>query len=185
MSPAIRIRPASTEDIERTVEIEAAADVLLIERFSAVGWPPPADADADERRHSPGFILVAETDVPDVSATPVGFVQVLEVHGFAHLEQVSVLPEYAGRGVGRLLLGAALDETARRGYRSLSLRTYAEVPWNAPFYLSCGFLVTSPTSGFHRSLVDVEKQLGIDAYGVRVQMTADLESWQDSHERRL
>lgn len=119
----------------------------------------------------PGFMLVAEDKVSDVV---VGFVHVLEIDGFAHLEQLAVLPRYGRQGHGRMLVRAALAEAASRGYSEITLRTYLHVPWNAPFYESCGFRRSEPASPFHRQLVDTETRLGLERYGERIQMTVQL-----------
>lgn len=163
------IRAAESTDAEIIQAIEAAADALLIDVLGAWQWPPAGDGTS--RLSSPGFVLVGE-DAVDHS--PVGFVHVLDVDGHAHLEQLSVLPEAGRRGHGRGLVAAALDEARERGYTRVTLRTYAEVPWNAPFYASCGFLESIPETPFLRDLVDVEASLGLDRYGRRVQMTVEL-----------
>lgn len=92
----------------------------------------------------------------------------------AHLEQLSVVPSAARRGYGRRLVDAAVEEARRRGYGRMTLRTYAEIPWNAPFYASCGFLESIPETPFQRRLIETEAALGLDRYGRRVQMTAEL-----------
>lgn len=164
------IRHAQPADHESLEVIETAADALLIDLLGAGKWP--ASTGASERAAAPGFVLVAE-DATAAGAV-VGFTQVLEIDGHAHLEQLSVLPAYGRRGIGRRLLSAALSETGDRGYSRITLRTYAEVPWNAPFYASCGFLMSLPETPFLRQLVETESRLGLDAYGRRVQMTAEL-----------
>ena len=161
------IRLATFADLDATVDVERAADALLVSRFGALDWPPPASA--AERSASPGFVLVAE-DAGEV----VGFAQVLEVEGDAHLEQVSVLPEHGSRGHRRRLVEEAVAEARRRGHERVTLRTYSDVPWNAPFYASCGFRSSLPDSEFHRSLVEIEERLGLTGYGRREQMTAVL-----------
>ena len=49
-------------------------------------------------------------------------------------------PPTDGEATGDDLVHAAMAEAQHRGYDQLTLRTYAEVPWNAPFYASCGFI---------------------------------------------
>lgn len=169
----VRIRAATAEDYPATVSIEAAADALLRDHLHAGDWPGPGDA--YERAAAAGFVLIAAGSDDE----PIGFVQVLEVAGHAHLEQLSVLPSHARRGHGRRLVWAALDEASRRGHSLITLRTYAEVPWNPPFYASCGFVPSQPDTGFLQSLVDVEESLGLMTYGPRIQMTAVLPRWQD------
>lgn len=161
---------AGVDDFDRIEEIETAADTILVELFSAADWP--ATTPAADRAAYPGFTLLLR--IPDIGI--VGFAQVLETHGIAHLEQVSVLPEHGRKGHGRMLVAAAKAEASRRGYRKLTLRTYRDVPWNAPFYASCGFGAIAPTSEFELHLVDVETQLRLDQWGTRIQMAAGLGS---------
>ncbi|WP_311259244.1 GNAT family N-acetyltransferase [Microbacterium sp. WCS2018Hpa-9] len=163
------IRPAVAEDAEVLQAIETQADALLIASLGAPEWPPAGDG--AERLATPGFVLVLE-DPSDSS--PVGFVHVLDADGHAHLEQLSVLPSSGRQGFGRRLVSAALDAARERGYTRMTLRTFAEIPWNAPFYASCGFLESIPETPFQRGLVDTETSLGLDRYGRRVQMTVEL-----------
>ncbi|WEK60147.1 MAG: GNAT family N-acetyltransferase [Candidatus Microbacterium colombiense] len=163
------IRAAYAADAEMIQVIETAADALLIDVLGAWQWPPSSDGAA--RLSAPGFVLVREDAL---SRSPVGFVHVLDVDGNAHLEQVSVLPSAGRQGHGRALVAAAVDEARNRGYTRMTLRTYAEVPWNAPFYASCGFLESIPETPFLRELVETEASLGLTRYGRRVQMTREL-----------
>lgn len=163
------IRPATADDAEALQSVETHADALLIAALGAPRWPAAGDGAA--RLSAPGFVLViAEPEDP----SPVGFVHVLDADGHAHLEQLSVLPSSARRGYGRRLVAAAMEEARSRGYSRMSLRTYAEIPWNAPFYASCGFLESIPETPFQRGLLDTESRLELDRYGRRVQMTVEL-----------
>lgn len=163
------IRPATADDAEFLEAIESSADALLVDALRASEWPPAGDGAA--RLSAPGFVLVM---VDELTHSPVGFVHVLDAEGHAHLEQLSVLPASGRRGYGRALVIAALQEARERGYSRVTLRTYAEVAWNAPFYASCGFLESLPETAFQRSLVETENALGLQRYGRRIQMTAEL-----------
>jgi hypothetical protein len=92
------IRFAQARDIDRLGPIENAADALLIERLHPGNWR--AAPTSDERETLPGFILVTTGTIDDEdlrnNATntasndhAVGFAQVIEANGFAHLEQPS------------------------------------------------------------------------------------------------
>ena len=116
------------------------------------------------------MLVAAETAGGDA----VGFVHVIERDGHAHLEQLSVPPEHGRRGYGRALVRAALSEAAARGHERMTLRTYADVPWNGPFYASCGFIESEPDSVFLLGLPAVEARLGLARHGRRIQMTARL-----------
>lgn len=67
-----------------------------------------------------------------------------------------------------------MAEALARGYGNITLRTCAHIPWNAPFYATCDFAVSEPTSAFQRYVVETEDLLLLQKYGQRVQMTANL-----------
>lgn len=166
MSPIIR--KARATEYADLVSVEERADAILVEHLGASSWP---GADPD-RSAQPGFVLVAEVDEVDGgNGILVGFAHVLVLGGLAHLEQLSVLPEYGRRDIGAALVEAAAAEARDRGFAELTLRTYADVPWNAPFYARHGFVESEPAHDFHRALFEAEAQLGLERYGRRVQMT--------------
>lgn len=162
------IRPPSPGELNLLEDIENDADALLRDLLDPPTWwpAPPGSSRAAE----PGFLLVAHVGDGVVA----GFVHVLELEGHAHLEQLSVSPEHARRGYGRKLVEAAMAYARDRGHDRMSLRTFADVPWNAPFYERLGFAVTDPRSEFELMLVETEERIGLDALGPRVQMTAKL-----------
>ena len=162
------VRQARADDLELLEVIENEADALFATVFSIVGWRPAPSYTKPSQQS--GFILVA-SDSPGSDA--IGFVHVLEVSGSGHLEQLSVRPSAAHHGHGRALVEAVKSESRLRGCKRVSLRTFADVPWNAPFYLSCGFIERGPDSDFLRDLLVAEQQRGL-GYGRRVQMNFDL-----------
>jgi ribosomal protein S18 acetylase RimI-like enzyme len=167
---AASVRLARSRDFDAIDKIENDADRLLINKLKPDDWATAPTGAA--RASEPGFILVVGLDDGHVA----GFVHVLEVDGICHLEQLSVAPEDARKGWGRALVEAAKVQAQKRGYHRISLRTYADVPWNAPFYASAGFVEEKPATQFHRSLVGIEGELGLDRYGRRVQMVAHVEA---------
>lgn len=170
------IRPPRPDELSLLEQIENDADALLRDLLDPpTWWPAPTGA---ERAAEPGFLLVADVSGPDDEGAGdgviAGFVHVLELDGHAHLEQLSVSPEHARRGYGRQLVEAAMTYARDRGHDRMSLRTFAGVPWNAPFYERLGFAVTEPRSDFELMLVEAEERMGLGALGPRVQMTAQL-----------
>lgn len=129
----MRIRPAVTDELHLLCELERAAGAP----FAAIGMPeiaedePPA-AEELARYLTDGTALVAV----DENDAPIAYLLAEPVDGACHIEQVSVHPGHARRGIGRALiehLAAATDAPA------LTLTTFAGVPWNAPYYARCGF----------------------------------------------
>ena len=87
-----------------------------------------------------------------------------------HLAQLSVHPASGRRGIGGALLTATVDLARERGFDRVTLTTYAEVPWNAPFYARHGWRpLTELTSGL-RALCEDEVRCGLDRYGPRTGM---------------
>lgn len=162
------VRKATSADLTLLQAIEDEADTLFASIFSIGEWrPAPASIERSRQR---GYILVASEGR---GLEPLGFAHVLGIPGGDHLEQLSVRPSLARRGHGRALVEAVKGESGRRGSKRVTLRTYAEVPWNAPFYASCGFVESDPDTDFLRDLLIVEQRRGL-GYGRRVQMTFDL-----------
>lgn len=153
------VRQAASEDLELLPSLEAAADV----RFADIGMgplPPPATA-ADLA--SAWRVLVA-------GDPPVGFARIEQLDGQAHLEQLSVHPDHGQRGIGGALLEAAFAEAKAAGYIAMTLITYTNVPWNAPFFARHGFRVLSMLTPGLRRLRDAERATGLDTLGDRVVM---------------
>jgi GNAT superfamily N-acetyltransferase len=75
---------------------------------------------------------------------PLGYLLVDDVDGATHVEQVSVHPSVAGRGIGRALIETAVAHARARGHHRVTLTTFADVPWNAPYYRRLGFEVVPP-----------------------------------------
>lgn len=143
--------------------LEAAADAQLQEALGGVLPPPPQPyGDGSEL-----FILVA-------GRPPVGFARVDELDGQAHLEQLSVDPVAARRGLGRALVEAAANESRLRGFTAMTLCTFTDIAFNAPFYASCGFEECwSPGPGL-AALRAYEAELGLDALGRRISMRREI-----------
>ncbi|MEQ1786450.1 MAG: GNAT family N-acetyltransferase, partial [Acidimicrobiales bacterium] len=86
------------------------------------------------------------------------------VDGHAHLEQLSVRPESGGRGIGTALIEAVVAWARQRGDAEVTLTTFRDVPFNAPFYAARGFAVVEEddwTDGL-RALVAREAAHGLD-----------------------
>jgi GNAT superfamily N-acetyltransferase len=166
--PKTAIRRATDDDLPQLQQIEDEADEVFASVFAITDWrPAPAGI---ERAQQPGFIQTA-SESP--GSEPLGFAHVLSVPGGDHLEQLSVRPTAARRGIGRSLVEAVKRESGHRGSHSITLRTYADIPWNAPFYASCGFVEAEPDTEFLRGLL-LEEQRRTITYGRRIGMVCGL-----------
>lgn len=186
----MRIRLGVEEDLTRCQQIERAAG----EAFRPLGMAAVADDDppsleelrrfvkseslwvatvADELAdaHAPGYGAEAAgspsadpTDPPAWNTAPLcAYLLADPVDGCTHIEQVSVHPAHAGHRIGARLI----DHVAASGPgRPLTLTTFANVPWNAPYYQGLGFRVLAQaevTLGLRR-IREHERRLGLDRW---------------------
>jgi len=130
------VRPARPSELPALAAIERAALAL----FAGAGMPelagaPVLELDEVERYFVEGLVAVASHARDGV----VGFVVVRPLGGCAHLQEMDVHPDHGRQGLGRRLLATAIDWARRAGHPAVTLTTFHDVPWNAPFYARCGF----------------------------------------------
>jgi len=156
------IGSARPDEVSRCPAIEARAAV----RFSSGDLPPGAanqvtDLETLARAQREGRLLVARVEAGETVA---GFVLLADHGDEAHLVEVDVLPEYGRMGLGRGLVEAACDRAREQGFASITLSTFRDVPWNAPFYARTGFEEIEP-SDWTEALVETaaaETASGLD-----------------------
>ena len=160
------IRLARQDDVSRMAEIETSAATLFQDAGIAIYAEETPEHHAD--------ITPAEVWRPIVEA---GLVWVAELDGSVvaflagrlepdslHVLEFDVHREAQGRGIGRRLLGVAIAEARRRGLAGLSLTTFRDVPWNAPFYASAGFAIVGREAApaWLTAYLDREAERGLD-----------------------
>jgi len=154
------IRAARPDDLPALRELERAAGAP----FRDLGMT----AVADDEPPSVADLAVFQEDgrawvVTDEADDPVAYLLVEIVDRNVHIEQVSVHPSQARQGLGKALLDAAAAWAAQRGLAALTLTTYTEVPWNAPYYERLGFkvLTDDQMSGGLRRIRELETARGL------------------------
>ena len=132
-----RIRLARSEDAEAFHLVEEDAASLLREEPSIAGAviPPTASAADHARTIAKGRSLAALH-----SDRVIGFAALGTVGRELHLHELSVACAHQRCGVGSLLLRAMMIDARNSGYRAITLNTYRDIPWNAPFYARFGFV---------------------------------------------
>jgi GNAT superfamily N-acetyltransferase len=155
----VEVRTADGGDLVQLPAVEGAADEL----FVPLGITDlPAPAPAEERARSWRVLVVGR---------PVAGFAVLElVDGAVHLEQLSVHPAAGRRGIGGALLAATVAAAREQGADRVTLITYADISWNAPFYARHGWRPTAVLTPGLRALRERETALGLDRHGARTVM---------------
>lgn len=165
------IRPPRADELPRLRDIERAAGAPFVEMgMPDIAAHEPPSVEVLDAYRTAGRAWVAEVD-DEVAA----YVLVDLVDGVAHVEQVSVHPGHARQGIGRLLLDHIAGLARTRGDARVTLTTFREVPWNAPYYERCGY---RPLPDDERgpelvALMQAEADHGLDPT-TRVAMALDL-----------
>ncbi|MFI7383794.1 GNAT family N-acetyltransferase [Streptomyces sp. NPDC049813] len=130
------LRSATAAELPRLQDIEVAAGAAFrpLGMDAVADDEPPALAELEAFRRA-GHCWVAAAGDGTVLAYLIG----LPVDGAFHVEQVTVDPAAARRGIGRALLAHAADRARAAGLAAPTLTTFADVPWNAPYYERLGF----------------------------------------------
>ena len=132
------IRAVRDDEVELLRDIERAAG----EAFRDLGMAAIADDEPLAADVLTGYLRAGRAWVAtDPADVPVGYLIAEPVDGDLHVEQVSVHPRAARRGVRRALIEHAAAVARAEGRAALTLTTFAAVPWNAPYYQRCGFAV--------------------------------------------
>lgn len=156
----VSVRPADKSNLADIPRIELAAATLFSEadlpqhiRYRVTAASCVREA-LDHQR-----LWVATLD----DAT-VGFAMAGVLDGQAYLEEVDVLPQYGGQGIGGRLVQTVIDWAREQSFDQLLLVTFRHLPWNAPFYEKLGFDIVDPSDygADIRSLIDEESEAGLD-----------------------
>ena len=141
MPPGVSIEPARHDDLPKLAEVERAANRLFVARGVAGvrSQDVTSLAELAEAREA-GLLWVARR----AGGEPIGFALLCFADGQPHVEEIDVDPAYGRRGVGRALLETALAWARAASHRALTLTTFRDIPWNAPFYASAGFRNAAP-----------------------------------------
>ncbi|MCB9670561.1 MAG: GNAT family N-acetyltransferase [Alphaproteobacteria bacterium] len=94
---------------------------------------------------------------------PAGFALCQAYADGLHLRELDVVRAHQGRGHGTLLLDRVAREALDRGLPRVTLTTFRDVPFNAPWYVSRGFRVLEPT-GWLAAIRAEEREAGLDAW---------------------
>jgi ribosomal protein S18 acetylase RimI-like enzyme len=160
MTEHAMVRAARREDLPGVRELERAAGAAFRDLDMAAvadDEPPTITELAAFQQDGRAWVITDDTD------RPVAYLLLDVVDGNAHVEQVSVHPDHARQGLGKTLLDTATAWAQRQGLAALTLTTYVNVPWNAPYYERLGFRIMAEdqiTEGLRR-ISDHEQARGL------------------------
>jgi GNAT superfamily N-acetyltransferase len=156
------IRSAHAEELILLAQIERSAAVLFFDTpYAFLLNDEPLSIDFVRQRFQAGQVWVA-VDPDDVV---VGFAIAREVDDTIYLQEMDVDPTHGRRGIGAGLVNMVCDWAQLRGYDTILLSTFRDLPWNAPFYAKLGFRILDESEltllhgrGFAKGFQEIRQQ---------------------------
>jgi len=161
------IREANHSDFKALPIVEQAAGMMYAQtRHARFAYGPNATESADPSRDR---VWVAEHD-----EKVIGFALVRVFDSGVHLHELDVHPEHSRRGIGRQLIERVKRWAHEQRFTKLTLTTFSDVPWNAPYYSRLGFSIVegAAVSSHLRKILGDETAAGFPMdYRVAMEMS--------------
>ena len=131
-----QIRLAAPTDVILLPAIERSAGKAFL-TIPELAWIASDDV-TSEAVHA-DRVQAGTTWVCEDEGRVMGFLSAERMDDDLHIWELAVSLDWQGRGAGRALMTQAIAYAAGEGLSSVTLTTFKDVPWNAPFYSSMGF----------------------------------------------
>jgi GNAT superfamily N-acetyltransferase len=162
------IRAARADDVAsmQALEKNAAQAFVFVPNHAFCVHLPVRTASEHAQVQRTGIALIME-----IWGRPAGFLLVLPSDGRAHILEVAVALAHQRHGCGRRLLAIAETWALQCGFAEMTLTTFRDVAWNAPFYSRLGYSMFEPDEGRPelRAIIEDEAAGGV-AQAPRVAM---------------
>lgn len=152
-----RVRKGRLADLPYLRDVELAADKLFPKgRVPDTGETFPMSRLEGAVRN--GLLLIAEA-----GDAIVGFAASEPYDNLLHLHALAVHPDHGKQGLGRKMVLEVIEESRRRGLAGVTLTTFEDLRWNAPFYKKLGFRILDPKecNTTLESLLSKERESGM------------------------
>ncbi|HDT6534852.1 TPA: GNAT family N-acetyltransferase [Enterobacter cloacae] len=166
----ITVRPTRPGDVTALPAIERAAGQRFRD-YPELAWLAEGKVISAEQHL--GYAERGLSWLALANDQPVGFI-LAETHvSSLFIVELSVHLDWQGKGIGRRLIACVADQARKRGLASLTLTTFRDVPWNAPFYARLGFEMITTLTPELREKREEETAHGL-AYDARCAMRLPL-----------
>jgi GNAT superfamily N-acetyltransferase len=150
----VEIRKARPDELERLRDIERASG----EPFRHHGMPHIADDEPMPLR----TLRDLHVWVATANGHPVAWAAARPLRNSTYVEQVCVHPDHAHQRIGARLLDHVQAWATRNGRPDLTLTTFRDIPWNAPYYGRLGFHEVRDPDRELRQIVQEDADRGLD-----------------------
>jgi ribosomal protein S18 acetylase RimI-like enzyme len=150
LKSAYTIRSAQAEELTLLAHIEQSAAVRFLDTpYAFLVEAKPLPLEFVQQRYQVGqvWVVVAPQD------TVVGYAVTREVDDTLYLQEIDIDPKHGQQGLGYALVDTVRSWAKLSGYSVMSLSTFRDIPWNAPFYSKLGFDILDEsdlTAGFQQ-----------------------------------
>ena len=153
----VRIRLARATDIPMFPGNEQSAAEAF--RDTPHAWV--ADDGVTEAEVYPPLIAARSVWVAEDGRVLVGFVSAALAPDAMHVLELAVQRDRQRNGLGRRLMRAVIDAARSAGLPAVTLTTFRNVAFNAPFYRSLGFNIVDSPPRRLRAILAAEAERGL------------------------
>lgn len=136
------MRPGAGTWSLRLARAEDAAALPAIEAAAAVAFADEPSIDPSRARSPDDYarlIRKGHSLVAHVGEAMAGFLVAQPFGRELHIWEMDVAPAFQRRGIGSGLVRATMIDATNTGFSALTLTTFRDLAWNAPFYARLGF----------------------------------------------
>jgi GNAT superfamily N-acetyltransferase len=138
LQPGYEIRSARPNDLPLLASIEqSAATRFLNTPYAFLLNASPLPLELIQQQFQAGQIWVA-IHQPD---TVVGYALTRPIGPILYLQEIDIEPHHGQKGLGTALINTIKSWAKQSGHTVMSLSTFRDIPWNAPFYAKLGFRI--------------------------------------------
>jgi GNAT superfamily N-acetyltransferase len=158
---ALIVRPAEERDLDALQALENSAGMLFRE-IPTLAWLADGE-DLPISRYRELLADGASWVAVDEGDRPIGFLCASIETDALHIWEVGVRRDWQRQGIGRSLIVRAIHAARRSDLPAVTLTTFRDVPWNAPFYANLGFETLAGTQVGNRlkALLSAEVDCGL------------------------
>ncbi len=133
----ITIRPTQLADANQLPKIEQSAGELF-SSIKELNWISESGVQSVEA-HIQFIHQHAHWVAVNHDNHPVGFIMTQQLPESVFIHELSVSKDWQNKGIGKLLIQTVKNEAKLQQFNAVTLTTFRDVPWNAPYYQRLGF----------------------------------------------